>query len=150
MRETLTIPPQPAEAATITRGVRRLLTAHGLASVVEFTLRSGRRADILAVDGKGIVTIVEVKSSVADFRADRKWPDYLDFCDRFYFAVGSGFPVDLLPAECGLMIADAYDAAIAREAPEMALNAARRRSLLLRFGQVAAGRLHRLEDPGLT
>ena len=155
MTENLTKPPmscvqQGGEAAAITRGVRRLLAAHGLASVCEFTLRTGRRADVLAMDDRGIVTIVEVKSSVADFRADRKWPDYLEFCDRFYFAVSNGFPFDLIPADCGLMVADAYDAAIAREAPEQPLNAARRRALLLRFGHLAAGRLHRMEDPGLV
>ncbi|NNG03656.1 MAG: MmcB family DNA repair protein [Inquilinus sp.] len=154
MEKNLTKPPPAAvpagEASAITRGVRRMLAAHGLASVAEFTLRSRRRADVLAVDAKGIVTIVEVKSSIADFRADRKWPDYLDFCDHFYFAVDDSFPAELIPDSCGLMIADAYEAAIAREAPETPLNAVRRRTLLLRFAHAAAGRLHRLEDPGLV
>ena len=136
-------------AAEITRGVRRALAAHGLTSLTEFTLKGGRRADIVAVDAKGRFTIVEVKSSVADFRADSKWPEYRDYCDQFYFAVGAGFPVELIPEDCGLIVADAYEASILRDAPEEALSAARRRSVLLRFAAAAAGRLHRHEDPGL-
>lgn len=126
-----------------------MLAAHGLASLTEFTLKGGRRADIVAMDGKGRFTIVEVKSSVADFRADGKWPEYREFCDLFYFAVAAGFPLELIPEDCGLMVADAYEASILREAPEEALNAARRRAVMLRFAAAAAGRLHRHEDPGL-
>lgn len=143
--------PAPCDAAAeIKRGVRRTLSDHGLASLTEFTLRGGRRADIMAVDAKGRVTIVEVKSSIADFRADGKWPEYVAFCDLFYFAVGADFPQELIPESCGLMVADAYEASILRAAPEQPLNAARRRSVLLRFATAAAGRLHRLEDPGLS
>lgn len=143
--------PAPGDAAAeIKRGVRRTLSDYGMASLVEFTLRGGRRADIMAVDAKGKVTIVEVKSSVVDFRADSKWPEYVDFCDLFYFAVRADFPVELIPESCGLMVADAYEASILRAAPEQPLNAARRRSVLLRFATAAAGRLHRLEDPGLS
>ncbi len=136
-------------AMEIKRGVRRTLAAHGLTSLTEFTLKGGRRADIVALDGKGRFTIVEVKSSVADFRADSKWPEYRDYCDLFYFAVSAGFPLELIPVECGLIVADAYEASILRHAPEQALSAARRRSVLLRFAAAAAGRLHRHEDPGL-
>ncbi len=150
----LTMPdagPQPGDAAAeIKRGVRRTLAAHGLASLTEFTLKGGRRADIIAVDGKGRFTIVEVKSSVADFRADSKWPEYRDYCDLFYFAVRADFPQELIPESCGLLVADAYEASILREAPEQPLNAARRRSVLLRFAAATAGRLHRIEDPGLS
>lgn len=135
-------------AAAITRGVRRALAAHGMASLTEFTLRGGRRADIVAVDGKGKLTIVEVKSSIADFRADRKWSDYEAFCDLFYFAVAADFPRSLIPDTCGLLVADAYEASIVRPATERPLNAARRRSVLLRFATAAADRLHRVEDPG--
>ena len=137
-------------AAEIKRGVRRTLSDHGMASLVEFTLRGGRRADIVAVDAKGKVTIVEVKSSVMDFRADSKWPEYRGYCDQFYFAVRADFPLDLIPESCGLMVADAYEASILRAAAEQPLNAARRRSVLLRFATAAAGRLHRLEDPGFS
>ena len=136
-------------AAEITRGVRRTLAAHGLTSLTEFRLKGGRRADIVAVDGGCKLTIVEVKSSVADFRADGKWPEYRDYCDLFYFAVRADFPLALIPEGCGLLVADAYEASIVRPAPEQPLNAARRRSVLLRFATAAAGRLHRLEDPGL-
>ena len=142
-------PPGDA-AAEIKQGVRRTLTAHGLTSLTEFTLRGGRRADIMAVDGKGKFTIVEVKSSVADFRADSKWPEYRAYCDLFYFAVRADFPLDLIPECCGLLVADAYEASIVRAAPDLPLSAARRRSVLLRFAAAAAGRLHRIEDPGLA
>lgn len=139
---------RPVRTAQITRGVRRTLAAHGMATVTEVILRTGHRADIMAIDAKGQITIVEVKSSVADFRADRKWDAYVAFCDRFYFAVGDDFPAELIPDGCGLIVADAYDATILRESPLTPLAAARRRTLLLRFGQTAAARLHRLEDPG--
>lgn len=137
-------------AAEIKRGVRRTLAAHGMASLTEFTLRGGRRADIIAVDGKGKFTIVEVKSSVADFRADGKWPEYRAYCDLFYFAVRADFPQELIPQDCGLLVADSYEASIVRAASEQPLNAARRRAVLLRFAVATAGRLHRLEDPGLV
>jgi len=136
-------------AAGITRGVRRAFAAAGLVSVTEFSLKTGRRADILALDPKGLITIVEVKSGPADFRADRKWPDYEAFCDRFYFAVGPDFPVELLPEDRGLIVADAWDAMVVREGPVAALPAARRKAVLLRFAHAAAGRLHRIEDPRL-
>ncbi|MEQ8966835.1 MAG: MmcB family DNA repair protein [Azospirillaceae bacterium] len=136
-------------AAGITRGVRRAFSAAGMVSVTEFSLKTGRRADILAIDPKGLVTIVEVKSGPADFRADRKWPDYEAFCDRFYFAVGPDFPIELLPEDRGLIVADAWDAMVLREGPVAALPAPRRKAVLLRFAHAAAGRLHRIEDPRL-
>lgn len=138
---------RPERTRQVTRGVRRALAALGHASLTEFVLKTGRRADIFAVDAKGFITIVEVKSSVADFRADRKWEGYGEFCDRFYFAVPDGFPQELIPDHCGLMIADAYDATVLREGPATPLAPARRKTLLLRFGRLAAERLHRLEDP---
>jgi hypothetical protein len=142
---------QPGDvAAEIKRGVRRTLADHGLTSLTEFTLKGGRRADIIAIDPKGKFTIVEVKSSVADFRADSKWPEYRDYCDLFYFAVRADFPQELIPETCGLLVADAYEASIVRGAPAQPLAPARRRSVLLRFAMAAAGRLHRVEDPGLS
>jgi hypothetical protein len=139
---------QSATATEICTGVRRLLAGHGHATVTEMTLASGRRADIVALGQDGCIWIVEIKSSVADFRADAKWPLYRDFCDRLFFAVATGFPTEILPVETGLMLADGYGAALMREAPEHKLAPARRRAVLLRFAHLAAGRLHGLVDPG--
>src|SRR5882757_9486541 len=106
-----------AVAARLCRGARRLLWGLGYASLTEFPLANGRRADIFAVAGGGEVTIVEVKSSVADFRSDLKWPEYRDYCDMFFFAVGEDFPCELIPDDSGLILADAFGAAIARQSP---------------------------------
>lgn len=144
-------PPIPASGAVpIFRGVRRALAARGFVSMAEFRLASGRRADVLAMDGAGTVVIVEVKSCVADFRSDQKWPEYRDWCDAFYFAVDDAFPTELIPDDCGLMVADAYGAEILREAPEHRLAPARRKALTLRIALTGAGRLHRIEDPSWT
>lgn len=140
-------PDLPAGAASITRGVRRALYQRGFSTLTEFRLASGRRADVLAVDEAGTVLIVEVKSSVVDFRSDQKWPEYREWCDSFYFAVDEAFPTDLIPDECGLMVADAFGAAVLRDAPESRLSPARRKALVLRAALVASGRLHRIEDP---
>lgn len=140
--------PTPAAAAAITRGVRRALAERGFVSLVEFSLPCGRRADVFAFDGAGTLLIVEVKSGVVDFRTDRKWPEYRDWCDGFYFAVDDAFPSALVPGECGLLVADAFGAAVMRDAPVAKLAGARRRSLIQRAALVAAGRLHRIEDPG--
>ncbi len=138
---------QSQTALAVAIGTRRLLASHGFASVPELTLASGRRADIMALGRDGEVWIVEIKSSVADFRADGKWPDYRSFCDRFSFAVPTDFPIEILPGETGLILADAFGAALVREAPEHRLNAARRKAVMLRFAHAAAGRLHMLVDP---
>lgn len=140
--------PQSDAAAAITRGVRRMLAERGVRGLVEFPLANGRRADILALADDGEVTIVEVKSGPADYRTDQKWPEYLEFCDRFFFAVDTDFPVELIPDECGLIIADAFGAEIVRPAPLAKLVPARRKTLTLRVAQVAMARLHRVEDPG--
>ncbi len=134
-------------ALALTRGVCRALAHRGAATLTEFTLASGRRADVIALGPDGRVTIVEVKTSPADFRSDGKWPEYLDYCDRFYFAVPEGFPHDLLPPDRGLLVADAYDALILRPSEEQTINPARRRALTLRFARAAAQRLARLGDP---
>jgi hypothetical protein len=138
---------QSQTALEVAVGTRRLLASYGFTSVPELTLASGRRADIMALGRDGAVWIVEIKSCVADFRADGKWPDYRDFCDRFFFAVPTDFPTEILPAEAGLILADAYGAALVRDAPEHRLNAARRKAVMLRFAHAAAGRLHMLVDP---
>lgn len=101
----------------------------------------------MCLDGKGGLTIIEIKSSVEDFRADHKWQDYLAYCDRFYFAVPEDFPQALIPEDQGLLVADAYGASVIREAQARALNAARRRAVTLRFAQLAARRLTSLVDP---
>jgi hypothetical protein len=134
-------------AALLARGVCRALDQLGYASLAEFPLVNGRRADVLALGKSGDLVIVEVKSSVADFRADRKWSTYRDFADRLYFAVANGFPIALIPEECGLMVADAFDAAVLREGQTTALAASRRRALTLRFARIAAARLRRSLDP---
>jgi hypothetical protein len=134
-------------AARLARGVCRHLGALGYATLTEFALASGRRVDVIAIDGGGTVVIVEIKSCLTDFRTDRKWPEYLEFCDAFYFAVGTDFPRALLPAEHGLMVADAYGAEIVRPAPAGRMNGSRRRAQLLRVALTASQRLQRLVDP---
>jgi hypothetical protein len=103
---------EPIAAAHLARGVCRTLEQLGYASLVEFPLASGRRADIIALGKTGDLAIVEIKISVADFRADRKWSFYRDFADRLYFAVPNGFPTALIPEECGLIVADPFAAAL--------------------------------------
>lgn len=137
----------PERARLLARGVCRALADHGLATLTEFTLGTGRRVDVIGLDRRGLVTIVEVKTCLQDFRGDRKWPEYLAFCDRFFFAVPEDFPRQVLPADCGVMAADPFGAVILRDSPELKLNAARRRAEGLRFGLVAAERLGRLVDP---
>ncbi len=134
-------------ARLLARGVCRALSDQGLATLTEFTLITGRRVDVIGLDRAGQVTIVEVKSSLPDFRSDRKWQEYVDFCDFFFFAVPEGFPREILPDDCGLMAADAFGAVVLRESPDFRLNATRRRAQNLRFGLVAADRLTRLTDP---
>ena len=99
-------------ARLLARGVCRALSDQGLATLTEFTLISGRRVDVMGLDRAGKVTIVEIKSSLPDFRSDRKWREYIDFCDRFFFAVPEGFPREILPADCGLMVADGFGVSI--------------------------------------
>jgi len=135
------------EAILLARGVCRLFDALGHACLTEVTVRNGRRADVLTMDGKGRFTIVEIKTSLADFRADAKWGDYLEFCDRYYFAVPQAFPQEVLPGEHGLIVADAWDATILRPSEEAAMNGARRKAQTLRFAQLAARRLRLLLDP---
>jgi hypothetical protein len=138
---------EPISAALLSRGVCRTLDQLGYVSLVEFSLANGRRADVIALGRTGELVIVEVKSSVADFRADRKWNTYRDFSDRLYFAVSSDFPSALIPDECGLMVADAFGAAILRDGSTTRLEAGRRRALTQRFARVAAMRLRRFLDP---
>ena len=123
------------------RGAVRLLESLGHGTLTEFPLKSGRRADILSLGEKGEIWIVEVKSGVPDFRSDHKWQDYLEWCDRFFFAVGPEFPAAILPPEAGLMIAGEYEAVLAKEPETTPLLANRRKALTLRFAHLAARRL---------
>ncbi len=138
---------QSEAALFIARGTRRYLRALGFATVAEMPLRSGRRADLVALGGDGTLLIIEIKSSVADFRADGKWRDYRIHCDRLYFAVTAAMPQEIMPDDAGLIVADAYGAGLVRQAPEHRLSPATRRMVTLQFAQFAAHRLHVLSDP---
>src|SRR5262249_27920842 len=139
--------PHPHTAALLARGVCRTLEQLGYASLLEFPLANGRRADILALGKRGDLIIIEIKTSVADFRADRKWVHYRDFADRLYFAVSNSFPAALIPEECGLIVADAFAASLLRDGISTPLAPSRRRALTLRFALAAATRLRRHLDP---
>jgi len=132
----------------LARGVARALAQRGYATLTEFSLANGRRADVIGLGRGGELVIVEVKSSVQDFRSDAKWPEYREFCDRFYFAVAADFPQALIPEECGLIVADGFGAAILRESPVAAVPTARRKAVILRFALLGSDRLRRLLDPG--
>jgi hypothetical protein len=138
---------QSDTALAVARGTSRLLLSLGFACVSELPLASGRRADLVALGGDGEIWIVEIKSSVADFRADQKWPDYRLHCDRLFFATTTDVPAEIFPKDTGLIVADGFGAQIVCEAPEHRLVAATRKSMLLRFGQAAALRLQALADP---
>lgn len=137
---------RPATTLAVTRGAQRLLRSAGRASVTEVSLPSGRRVDLMAL-ADGEIWIVEIKSSVQDFRADQKWPDYRARCDKLFFAVDVAMPAECLPADAGLIVADAFGGAIVRDAALHRLAGATRRSLLLRFACICADRLHLLHDP---
>jgi hypothetical protein len=138
---------QSDTALLVARGTRRLLRNLKFSTLTELPLASGRRADIVALALDATIVIVEVKSSIADFRADRKWPDYRAHCDKLYFAVPPQMPAEIMPQDAGLIVADGFGAEILREAPEHRLAPATRRSMLMRFAHAAALRLHGLADP---
>lgn len=144
----------PLIAADVARGVCRLFARAGLACLIEVPLGSGRRADVVGIDAKGRITLVEIKVSLADLRGDAKWPEYLDYCDRFFWAVPDHLPRALLetpgfaPDRAGLIVADRYEAVELRTAVWHPLNAARRKAETLRFARRAAARWHIGIDPG--
>lgn len=119
----------------------------GRTVLLELPLPDGRRADIMAIGTTGELTIVEVKSSIEDWRVDQKWPDYLDWCDQLYFAVPVDFPQALIPGEVGLIVADAYGGEMLRHSPKRPVAATRRKALLIDCARLASERLSRLEDP---
>ena len=132
------------------RGVSRALRQFDFVTVEELVPTPGLRVDVMALGPKGEVWIVECKSSRADYKADQKWQGYLEWCDRFFWAVGGDFPVELLPADSGLMLADAYDAEIIRMSPETPLAPARRKVMVQKFARHAASRLQAFRDPGVA
>lgn len=131
------------------RGVSRYLYSYGFVSIEEFTPARGLRVDVMGLGPKGEIWVVECKSSRADFQSDSKWQGYLDWCDRYFWAVDAEFPTDVLPDQTGLIIADPYGAEIIRMAPEVRLPAPRRKALTHRFATHAARRLQALRDPHL-
>jgi hypothetical protein len=134
-------------AAGLQRGVCRVFRALGLSVVTELPLANGRRADVVGLSPAGEVTIVEIKSCLLDYRTDGKWQDYLEFCDRLYFAVSADFPCEVIPHEAGLILADRYGAELVREGAVERLTAARRKARMLCFARAAALRLQRHLDP---
>jgi hypothetical protein len=141
---------QPAQlqpGQLLARGVCRHLLSHGFVTVEEMVPLPGLRVDVMALGPKGEFWVVGCKSSRADYLSDRKWQGYLDYCDRFFWAVDAAFPTELLPDETGLIIADAYDAEVVRVGPEMKLAGARRKLVLQKFARHAAVRLQTLRDP---
>jgi hypothetical protein len=131
----------------LARGVCRHMASLGFVCVEEFVPARGLRVDVVALGPKGELWVIECKSSVADFQSDSKWQGYLEWCDRYFWAVDADFPTEILPDGSGLLIGDAYDAEIIRMAPESKLAAARRKVLIQKFATNAARRLQALRDP---
>jgi hypothetical protein len=139
---------QSATALRVQRGAMRMLReSYDLACFAEVTLKSGRRADILGVGPKGEIWIVEIKSSLVDYQVDRKWPEYLEFCDRFFFAKPPELDPNIFPPMEGLIVADGHDGAVLRPAIERPLAPARRKALMLKLARLGADRIHTLMDP---
>jgi hypothetical protein len=150
-RHIALVPPpdlrQSETALAIARGTARLLRSLGFSSISELPLPSGRRADLVALNERGEIWIVEIKSSVEDLRADQKWQDYRAHCDRLFFAFTQDLPCEIFPTDTGLIIADAYGAHMHCEAPEHRLPAPTRKLMTVRFAMAAAQRFSRLLDP---
>lgn len=140
---------QSTRALRIRRGVQLLLSEMGATHIPELTLASGRRADIIALFRDGTIWIVEIKSSIEDLRADTKWPEYRDYCDRLFFATLGDVPEEVFPQDCGFICADEHGAETLRDAPEHRLAAARRKAVTLRLAQAAAQRLYLAELAGV-
>jgi hypothetical protein len=140
-------------ASDVARGITRLFARNDIWCLAEMPLRSGRRADLMGIDAKGRVVIVEIKVSRADLMGDAKWPDYLEFCDRFYWGLPPGLDracledEAFLPGQCGVIVADSYDAEILRPAPMRPLAAARRKVEVERLARASLRRLAVSIDP---
>jgi len=141
---------QSERAMLVRRGVQRLFREMGATILPELCLVTGRRADLVALMRNGDVWIIEVKSSIEDFRVDRKWPEYRLFCDRFFFATHPDVPAAIFPEECGFILSDGYGAEILRDAPEHRLAAPTRKALTLRMARAGAARLMAAEMAGLA
>ncbi|HEY6577828.1 MAG TPA: MmcB family DNA repair protein [Rhizomicrobium sp.] len=128
-------------AVEVARGVSRLLMQEGFSPILEFSLANGRRLDVAALGGDGTIAGVEIKVALSDLKGDAKWPEYLDFCELFYFAIPPDFPDEFVPPDTGLIVADRYGGAIVRAAQPALLHASRRKAVTLRFAKVAAERL---------
>ena len=142
--------PRAMPGQLLARGVSRHLLGHDFVTLEEVVPAPGLRVDVMGLGPRGEIWVVECKSGRADFMTDRKWQSYLDWCDRFFWAVDAGFPTDLLPQDTGLILADGYGAEILRMGPEMPLAAARRKAMVQKFARQAALRLQALRDPGLS
>ena len=136
------MPSMTITAQDVARGVSRLLLQEGFSPILEFTLANGRRLDVAALGPDGTVLGVEIKVAIGDLKQDIKWPEYLEFCELFYFAIPPDFPDELVPAGTGLIVADRYGGAIVRPSPVAAIHASRRKAVTLRFAKVAAERLN--------
>src|SRR6202022_2543603 len=151
IRNISPVPPtdgrQSDTALAVARGTARLLRSLGFACISELALPSGRRADLVALNDRGEIWIVEIKSSVEDLRADQKWQDYRMHCDRLFFAFTQDLPCEIFPSDTGLIVADAYGAHLHCEAPEHRLRARPRKLMTVRFALAAARRINRLIDP---
>ena len=135
-----------ATAADVARGVSRLLLQQGYSPILEFTLANGRRLDVAALGPDGTLLGVEIKVALADLRGDSKWPEYLEYCEHFYFAIPPDFPDEHVPPTTGLIVADRYGGAIVRAATPAQVHASRRKAVTLRFAKVAADRLASVLD----
>ena len=133
-------------AQDVARGVSRLLRQEGFNPILEFTLANGRRLDVAALGANGTMLGVEIKVAVGDLKQDNKWPEYLEFCELFYFAIPPDFPDELVPPDTGLIVADRYGGAIVRPSPIATLHASRRKAVTLSFARVAAERLYLLQE----
>ncbi len=140
---------QSETALMVRRGVQRLCLDLNIMVLPEISLRSGRRADLVGLTRKGEIWIIEIKSSVEDWKADQKWPEYRNFCDRLFFATHSAVPQDIFPQDCGFIVSDGYGGAIIREAPEHKLAAATRKALTLQLARTGANRLTYAEMAGV-
>ena len=135
-----------ATAGDVARGVSRLLLQAGYSPILEFTLANGRRLDVAALGPDGTLLGVEIKVALADLRGDTKWPEYLEYCEHFYFAIPPDFPDHHVPPTTGLIVADKYGGAIIRPATPASVHASRRKAVTLRFAKVAADRLANVLD----
>ena len=139
--------PERRNVEPLTRGVSRFLRSLDRSALTEVVLASSRRADILSIGPKGDIWIIEIKSSVQDFRSDSKWPEYRLYCDQFFFACDASVPQSIFPEDTGFILGDNYGADIMRPAPLHALAPARRKELLIRVARMASNRLHYINDP---